>query len=147
MPGNQPRSSRTPAIAPPSHVSLALSFCGPPPSTSTFIASCVRLASPLSKGSVRHLHLAPRCRRYSDILVPSNIQHSLSNSCILRCPPPPDCLCLFLLLASAQLSQGVCTIFSAPNYCYRCGNQAAIMEVDETVPKQISEALYDHCNL
>lgn len=38
---------------------------------------------------------------------------------------------LFHIGYSWGQDRNVVTIFSAPNYCYRCGNQAAIMEIDE----------------
>lgn len=40
-----------------------------------------------------------------------------------------------LMMEGYQWAQenNVVTVFSAPNYCYRCGNQAALMEIDENM--------------
>jgi serine/threonine-protein phosphatase 2A catalytic subunit len=45
--------------------------------------------------------------------------------------PSSECPALLFTGYSWGQDRNVVTIFSAPNYCYRCGNQAAIMEIDE----------------
>jgi len=40
-------------------------------------------------------------------------------------------LMLYLKGFNWSHDKNVVTVFSAPNYCYRCGNQAALCELDD----------------
>ncbi|GFH11438.1 serine/threonine-protein phosphatase, partial [Haematococcus lacustris] len=56
----------------------------------------------------------------------------------------------FIIRAHQLVSEGflwqhdgaVVTVFSAPNYCYRCGNKAAIVDIDENMNHKIIQ--FDH---
>ena len=38
-----------------------------------------------------------------------------------------------------HFAETVLTVWSAPNYCYRCGNVAAILELDENLKRDFTK--------
>lgn len=70
--------------------------------------------------------MSPRGAGYlfgHDIVTKWNMQNGLS--CIARAHQ------LVMDGYKYMFNQALVTVWSAPNYCYRCGNVAALMEVDE----------------
>jgi hypothetical protein len=86
-------------------------------------ASCVGFLS-VARG-------ATRCRRQRCRKNARGPLSSLARRLLGTCPATSSVPSLPLQGYQWAHNRGIVTIFSAPNYCYRCGNQAAIMEVDE----------------
>jgi serine/threonine-protein phosphatase PP1-1 len=72
--------------------------------------------------------------------------HQLVNEGYKVCTSPPQSLTFLKTLKYHFKDKDVVTVWSAPNYCYRCGNVASIMNLgDDLQPSfQIFSAVPDN---
>lgn len=104
--------------------------CGLIPRVRVVLYSCAAPWSPSVRADIDGWGLSPRGAGYlfgSDVVEKFNVMNNLNLICRAHQ--------LVMEGYKWMFNESLATVWSAPNYCYRCGNVAAILELDENLDR------------
>ena len=104
--------------------------CGLIPRVRVVLYSCAAPWSPSVRADIDGWGLSPRGAGYlfgSDVVEKFNVMNNLNLICRAHQ--------LVMEGYKWMFNESLATVWSAPNYCYRCGNVASILELDENLDR------------